>query len=173
MGKRSGIGSHTKPGQGSTDSWITPKWIIDRLGPFDLDPCEADPQPWKCAENGFRNNGICRPWSGRVWLNPPYGKQTGAWLTKLAEHQNGTALIFARTETKFFIDCVWKKATAVLFIKGRLSFYTPEGDKGRNAGGPNVLVAYDQDNALRLLESGIPGAYVSNWRLNANGNASG
>ena len=23
----------------STDEWYTPRWIIDELGPFDLDPC--------------------------------------------------------------------------------------------------------------------------------------
>lgn len=25
----------------STDDWYTPRWLIDTLGPFDLDPCAA------------------------------------------------------------------------------------------------------------------------------------
>lgn len=30
-----GIGGHTSPNRGATDSWITPKHIIAALGPFD------------------------------------------------------------------------------------------------------------------------------------------
>lgn len=25
----------------SPDEWYTPRWIIDTLGPFDLDPCNS------------------------------------------------------------------------------------------------------------------------------------
>lgn len=68
-----GIGSHTKPNRGATDDWITPKAIIDKLGPFDLDPCQCEPQPWSCAAKSynFRDNGLTSHWEGRVWLNPP------------------------------------------------------------------------------------------------------
>ena len=27
-----------------SDEWYTPKWIIDALGPFDLDPCAPSEQ---------------------------------------------------------------------------------------------------------------------------------
>src|SRR5687767_14111449 len=78
--------AHTR-GSHTTDDWITPKWLVDRLGPFDLDPCESLGQPWPCAKIGFRNRpgecGLKLPWTGMVYVNPPYGKATGDWLAKL------------------------------------------------------------------------------------------
>ncbi len=156
-----GIGSHTKANRGATDSWITPRYIIEDLGPFDLDPCAAIPQPWPCAAESWTSNGICRDWFGRVWLNPPYGKQTGSWLSKLADHGRGTALIFARTETAMFFEHVWRKADALLFIEGRIHFHYPNGTRAKgNAGGPNVLVAYGLEDVGRLRRSEIKGAFV-------------
>lgn len=154
--------SHTR-GKHTTDDWITPKWMIDALGPFDLDPCESDTQPWPCAQHRMtkREDGLAYPWSNLyggkplVWLNPPYGKATGDWLAKLADHNNGIALVFARTETKMFFDHVWPKATSLLFLKGRLTFCYPDGtgSKARhNSGGPSVLIGYGEE-ALRRLEA--------------------
>ena len=40
---------HEAPFEGATNDWITPKYIIDALGPFDLDPCASASQPWSCA----------------------------------------------------------------------------------------------------------------------------
>lgn len=155
------IGSHCDPNTGRSDHWITPRFIIDDLGPFDLDPCAADPQPWPCATSSWTGSGLCPGWFGRVWLNPPYGTQTSAWLHKLADHGSGTALIFARTETKMFFEHVWRKATALLFIEGRLHFHFPSGKKALgNAGGPSVLIAYGLHDARRLKTSTIKGHYV-------------
>lgn len=155
-----GIGSHTAPNRGATDSWITPKHIIDAIGPFDLDPCACDPQPWPCAERSFTeaDDGLSQPWEGRVWLNPPYGRQTGTWLAQLADYGRGTALVFARTETTMFVEQVWNRATAVLFLHGRLWFHRPDGSRGEsNAGGPSVLVAYGEQDAAHLRLAVIEG----------------
>lgn len=32
-----------------SDTYITPKWIIDSLGNFDLDPCTPPIMPWPTA----------------------------------------------------------------------------------------------------------------------------
>lgn len=161
-----GIGSHHRPGQGKSDSWITPKSIIDELGPFNLDPCQCTPQPWPCAEDTYTiaEDGLALPWHGRVWLNPPYGRQTGMWLDRLAEHGRGTALIFARTETEMFVRQAWSRATALLFIAGRLYFHHPSGQRAvSSSGAPSVLVAYGNDDADRLRGSRIAGSYVHGW----------
>ena len=163
-----GIGSHTLPNSGATDSWITPREIIDALGPFDLDPCACEPQPWPCATRQFTfsDNGLLKDWTGsRVWLNPPYGAATGKWLSRLAEHGCGTSLIFARTETEMFVQQVWKRATGLLFLYGRLFFHYPDGRRAAgNSGGPSVLVAYGASDAERLRTGGIPGAYMTGWQ---------
>jgi hypothetical protein len=158
--------SHTRRQGATTDSWITPQWLLDRLGHFDLDPCACDPQPWRTADRMIteRENGLLRPWSGRVWLNPPYGRQLGAWLNRLALHGHGTALTFARTETRAFHENVWPFASALLFLRGRLTFHQPNGERakmGHNSGGPSVLIAYGrQDRDFLSLVRDL-GAFVT------------
>jgi hypothetical protein len=74
MSKRKSMGGHERPNKGKSDSWVTPRVITDAIGPFDLDPCEASPQPWRHAKRGFsiEDDGYAQNWTGRVWLNPPY-----------------------------------------------------------------------------------------------------
>ena len=153
---------HTRRSE-TTDSWITPKWLIDRLGPFDLDPCACDPQPWPCASRQYTEaeNGLLRPWEGMVWCNPPYGKRATDWLNRLALHGNGIALVFARTETQAFFRDVWPRADLLLFMKGRLTFNRPDGSApptGHNSGGPSVLIAYGEQASRRLEENADLGA---------------
>lgn len=158
------IGGHTKPFAGGTDDWITPPDIVKALGPFDLDPCCPKVMPWNTARFMYRlgvDDGLTSPWFGRVWMNPPYGPQSGAWLQKLATHGNGIGLIFARTDTEFFQKWGFRKATAMLFIEGRLHFHTTTGKRSKNnAGGPSVLIAYGYANAAKLEASGIHGHLV-------------
>ena len=113
-----------------TDTWLTPPYILKALGEFDLDPCAApEPRPWPTASRHITlpTNGLQIEWHGRVWLNPPYGRATGTWLEKLANHGNGIALIFARTDTDMFFEQVWKRADAVAFLRGRLTFCDAAG----------------------------------------------
>ena len=94
------------------DEWLTPPDILAALGPFDLDPCAPIKRPWDMASRHYSvaDDGLSKPWNGRVWLNPPYGTHTFEWMERLARHQNGLALIFARTETKGFHSEIWNKA---------------------------------------------------------------
>jgi hypothetical protein len=102
------------------------------------------------------------PWSGFVWCNPPYGPLWGAWLERLADHGNGIALIFARTETRLFFDAVWGKASALLFLRGRLYFHYPDGRRAPfNSGAPSVLIGYGVRAARVLAENRHLGAYVT------------
>jgi hypothetical protein len=153
------------------DEWLTPPSIIEALGPFDIDPCAplTSERPWPTATEHYtiEDDGLdpALPWIGRVWLNPPYGDATGDWLRRLADHGNGIALIFARTETEAFFETVWERADALVFLRGRLHFHHLNGDRAeQNAGAPSVLVAYGYPNALRLwtaVDTGVlPGRFV-------------
>ncbi len=160
-----GIGGHHRPYRGKNDEWITPKYIIDALGPFDLDPCIAETMPWQTATVGYTKkiDGLTHPWlEKKVWCNPPYGPETAAWLKRCAEHNNCIVLTFARVDTKWFHSEIFQKADAILFLAGRLTFYTVEGKKApANSGGPSCLVAYGGENALKLQTCGLPGCFVS------------
>lgn len=144
------------------DEWLTPPHIMAALGEFDLDPCAPINRPWATAATHFTivDDGLNQAWEGRVFCNPPYGRETQKWLNKCAEHNNCIALVFARTETRMFFDSIWSKATAIFFIKGRLSFHSVDGKKGGTAGAPSVLVAYGKENAEYLKNIKIAGCYV-------------
>jgi hypothetical protein len=96
-----------------------------------------------------------------VWLNPPYGPETGKWLKRLADYGRGTALIFARTETEMFFSHGWERADAMLFLRGRLHFHRLNGERAKmNAGAPSVLIAYGAADAAALESAGLAGKFV-------------
>ncbi|MFA5942300.1 MAG: DNA N-6-adenine-methyltransferase [Candidatus Paceibacterota bacterium] len=144
--------------------WLTPPEIINALGNFDLDPCAPVIRPWDMAKTHYTicDDGLSKPWHGRVWCNPPYGSEAGKWLKKLSEHGNGIALIFARTETGNFFHYIWPCASGIMFLHGRLVFYHVDGTKPTNsAGAPSCLIAYGELNAQVLRDSGLDGKFLS------------
>lgn len=161
------LGSHQTT-VGKSQVWLTPKWIIEALGPFDLDPCAADPRPWDCAEKNFTeaDDGALRPWHGTVWLNPPFDRyQVQKWVAKLAEHGSGIVLLHARTEAKWFRP-LWESAGAILFLTKRIKFCDEAGvEAAANSGAPPVLAAFGTACTRRLIQAAIPGALVDRWTL--------
>lgn len=148
--------THETPIQGAKDEWLTPQWVTDTLGPFDLDPCAPCDPPWQTAEKKLCicDDGLVTPWAKTdfIWCNPPYGKQTFIWLDKLASHPaGGIALVFARTDTKGFHRSVFQKATCILFLQGRIKFHHVDGSSGQTATAPSCLIAYGKEASARLL----------------------
>jgi len=140
------------------DEWLTPPDILHPLGAFDLDPCAPSVRPWDTAAKHYtiEDNGLTRAWSGRVWCNPPFGREAIKWLRRMVEHGNGIALIPARTETEMFYECVWGGASAILFIKGRPHFHYVDGSRAPfNSGAPICLVAHGVNNVAALVSSGL------------------
>lgn len=156
---RRGMGGHHRPIEGETNEWYTPPGVFEALGlTFDLDPCApAGGVPWVPAGSWYTaaDDGLVQPWHGRVWMNPPYGPHTAAWMRKLASHGDGVALVFARTDTAWFHRTI-PAASAVCFIEGRLTFV--RGDAGAatsNSGAPSMLVAFGDECAEALERCGL------------------
>lgn len=161
-----GMGGHHSASM-KRDEWLTPPYILEALGPFDLDPCAPVKRPWPMAAKHFtiRDDGLKQVWHGRVWLNPPYGAKTETWLSRLRDHGDGIALIFARTETEAFFTQAWR-ADALLFLRGRLNFHFGNGTRSpRNAGAPSVLLAYGWRNAEALRTANLVGCLVTGQRI--------
>ena len=158
-----GMGGH-QSAAALKDEWLTPPHVLEALGSFDLDPCSPIDRPWLTAREHYNifDNGLTAPWFGRVWCNPPYGLAAAKWLARCADHGDAIALIFARTETRMFFDHVWSKATALLFLEGRLYFHHVDGTRAAaNSGAPSVLVAYGQNNAECLRNCKLPGQFIA------------
>lgn len=162
------MGKHQSAAPGSV-VWLTPPPILDALGgwqSFDLDPCAApDPRPWRTAQRMNARtdaDGLAIRWDGRVWLNPPYTRgEVERWLARMADHNHGTALLFARTETDPFHRFIWESASGLLFLRARLHFHHADGRRSEdNAGAPSVLCAYGADDLDRLASANLDGALV-------------
>lgn len=147
----------------TTHDWLTPPEIVQALGPFDLDPCASQRQPWRTASKQYTidDNGLNQVWEGRVWCNPPYGKHAEQWLDRMARHDNGILLIFARTDTVAFQKYVFGFADALLFVAGRISFCLPDGSRtiASRSGAPSVLCAYGEKN-VEALEIALGGRAI-------------
>lgn len=120
------------------DNWDAPQWLRQLLGKFDIEPCNIE-------------NGLDKPWEGRVWLNPPSGLGAVPWLTKMADKKmKGLAFLFARTDSKWFHDEVFSKAVGVLFWQGRFPLMKngQETDKIGSIG--CCLVAYNIEEIALL-----------------------
>jgi hypothetical protein len=98
----------------------------------DLDPCaESQKNPNVPATKHYteQDDGLSLPWHGKVFLNPPYGREILAWMEKLrAEWTRGDvteiiALLPARTDTEWF-DVITRETddAVICFLFGRLTF---------------------------------------------------
>lgn len=162
-----GFDGFNRPAGSETDEWLTPQFVIDGLGgadSFDLDPASPVCRPWPTARAHYTeiDNGLLLPWRGRVFLNPPYS--TGllkAFMGRMAEHDQGVALIFARTQNAAWHDHVWPRASALFFFKGYLRFHRVDGSRAaQGAGAASVLCAYGQADAEILGDAPFEGQFV-------------
>ena len=170
------LGSHQRT-IGRSQTRITPRSILEPLGPFDTDPCAAAPRPWDCAAKNITEaeDSLAMDWRdfGRVWLNPPFDRRVvGRFIELMRRHDRGIALVHVRTETEWFLP-IWHAASALLFLAGRYIFHTPDGSlckienpsskhfgKAANSGAPLLLAAFGHADADVLCLCGIDGHFV-------------
>lgn len=117
-----------------SDDWETPQPLFDRLNEryhFGLDVC-ASAKNAKCARYFDREtDGLKQSWTGRCWMNPPYGREIGKKRQGLV-----VCLLPARTDTAWFHDyCLKGQYT---FLRGRLKF----GNAKNSAPFPSMIVIF-------------------------------
>lgn len=128
----------------ATDLHATPQDFFDRqhaIHGFTLDVC-ATKENAKCDKFYTRDDdGLSQSWTGVIWMNPPYGRQIGAWMRKAYESSLAGAkvvcLVPARTDTAWWHDYAMKGQ--IEFIRGRLKF----GNAKANAPFPSALVIFN------------------------------
>ncbi len=93
-------GKHNVHFSNKTTEHITPAHIIGKViqlfGVIDLDPCSNDGNtPNVLATYHFTedDNGLLQSWNGRIYINPPYGRELPLWTDKgLKEYRSGNIL---------------------------------------------------------------------------------
>jgi hypothetical protein len=138
-----------------SNQWNTPKHIVgavvDVLEVIDLDPCSNDGEPNVPAITHYRkdDDGLVYEWAGRVYMNPPYGREIAWWVQKLVEEfelgevTEAIALVPSRTDTEWFRTF---REYPRCFIWGRLKF----SDNGNSAPFPSMAV-YLGGNVSRFV----------------------
>jgi ParB-like chromosome segregation protein Spo0J len=121
-----------------SNEWYTPAKYIESarkvMGGIDLDPasCKKGNEVVQAGKIFTKeDDGLLWEWSGRVWLNPPYGGLTAKFVTKLVEEfDNGSVteailLVNAHcTDTKWF-QHLWDHLVG--FTNHRINFVNGEG----------------------------------------------
>ena len=144
----------------SSDCWYTPRWLLDALGPFDLDPANSEPDRFPTAKRhlGPDVDGLSQPWGGdeRIWLNPPFSNAR-PWIDRLAEHGNGIALVFCRSDAVWFHRAV-QSAGGMFMMKGRVQFTRPDGSGSRCPLGC-VLLPFGANNRAAIRKAKLQGVW--------------
>ena len=175
---------HTHAGSSSVHhTWQTPESLLALLyralsdegqedDAFDLDPCSP------CSTRGDRSSaelapvrarvhfdmeddGLSLAWSGRCFVNPPYGAALPDWVRK-ARHEVETgratlviALVPARPDTRWWHDNVINRAS-VFMLRGRLKFRGSQN----TAPFPSALIVWGGTDAhLERLRRLLPTAW--------------
>ena len=129
-----------------SNEWTTPRELFEELDAefhFTLDAASTDENALCEQHYTIDDDGLKQEWVGSVWLNPPYGREIGAWMQKAAQSNRGgvtVCLVPARTDTRWWHEWIVGHATEVRFIRGRLKF----GNSGSGAPFPSAIVIYDK-----------------------------
>ena len=139
--------------------WYTPQYLLQRVYkvfPVSLDPCSNDKQTVNAEIHYTKEvDGLSMPWCGCVFMNPPYGREIGKWVTKFLEEwnngnvQNAILLVPVKTDTNW-----WYKLSEYLScwcaIYGRVKFVSPLTGKQTTTGTfASAMILFTREDSIR------------------------
>ena len=132
-----------EPSVGASDEWYTPRWIFLALREtFDLDVAHPEQKTHVPCLDYISENSLQKPWSGFIWMNPPFGGRNGLvpWMEKFFDHGDGIALTPDRTSAPWWQDAAQVCDSMYLF-RGKVKFERPDGSIGGSPGSGVTLWA--------------------------------
>jgi hypothetical protein len=144
------------------NTWFTPQSFFKLInGEFDLDPCSVSYRPFNIAKNTVEHDkggcGLLLDWKncGRMFINPPYGKEIIPFLDKfLKEKPSGIVLIFARMGNKQIQKLISEGCYAFI-MRRRIKFIAKNGDISGNAGTDSMLLFWDKNEIKNIKHEGV------------------
>lgn len=143
-GGRAPAGSVSGGDSYDSDEWYTPIAVVEAarevLGAIDLDPATCKFAQSRIRADRFftkEDNGLDKPWSGRVWLNPPYSQPAAnQFAEKLIEEWRAGRVTSAVVVQNASTDTGWfhslAKEGAICLTRGRISFDREDGRGSQN-----------------------------------------
>ena len=133
--------------------WYTPSDIIEAarevMGSIDTDPasCEFANRTVKAGQYFTKEqDGLTQPWSGNVWMNPPYSQPLitqfcESVTTKYANGEITQAIVLCNNTTETVAaHMLFHNAGAACFTKGRIKFVNPvDPDKAAPTQGQMII----------------------------------
>jgi hypothetical protein len=138
------------------DTLQTPKYIIDALGPFDLDPCAGENTKIAGVNwwDGNGEDGLIADWFGTVWCNPPFS-QKEQWAYKMIQHGDGILILPERGSAPWFGPLA--EAAGGYFVMGKKINFIG-GPSSNNMG--SALFPFGAKAIEKIRKSRLPGHFV-------------
>lgn len=156
------------------NEWYTPARYIEHaravLGAIDLDPASCEAANATVRATTFYiadDDGLAADWSGRVWLNPPYGRLAGDFTRKLLdEYTDGDVSAAVLLVNAHCTDTAWFTGLwdhILCFTDHRIDF--DSGDRGKTSTSTHgsVFVYLGPDPAKFADIFSAFGPVVSRW----------
>ena len=150
-----------------SNEWETPQSLfneLDREFHFTLDPC-ATKENAKCGKFYTKqDDGLKQLWANeRVFMNPPYGGNTGRWIEKAwYESGNGAivvCLIVSATDRSYWHDYIFPFASEIRWLRGRVTF----GDAQSSAPFASAILVFN-GNKLQYQRQGYRKTKQGKWQ---------
>lgn len=144
----------------ASGEWSTPEGLFKALDEefhFTLDAAASDENHLCERYYTKSDDALEQPWSGNVWVNPPYGREVGKWVMKAFKEVGGmlpkmevnanvvVMLLPSRTDTKWCQLILQHQhhgmprvVSDVRFLPGRLKF----GGAKSSAPFPSMIVVF-------------------------------
>src|SRR5690242_17516977 len=119
----------------ASPEWYTPGRLLERIREFYggayFDPCPP-------SHGVVAVSGLAIPWTGSVYVNPPYGRDIAPWIRKAMSEplRECILLVPAYTETQWFAPLY---EHTLCFITGRIYFELPDGSEAQRTPHASVL----------------------------------
>lgn len=146
----------------TSDDFLTPAYLVESMGTFDLDPCSSMRQEKTLALQSYRypeDDGLMLPWHGCVFVNPPFS-ELQKWVSRFILHGNGVLLCPARIEVSWFWR-LWEHGDGFFFTKGPVKYNCPRGKNPPGFFG-GAFCAIGQHNVPRLRKIPLRGVLITN-----------
>jgi hypothetical protein len=148
---------HVSNNSGNNE-WYTPPEYTgsarECMGGIDLDPasCEiANRTVGATTYYTLEDDGLSKPWYGRVWLNPPYSRELvkqfcQKLIDSLPHIEAACVLVNNATETGWF-QVMGRRCNGICFPRKRIKFLCPAGMRGSPLQG-QVILYFGKDEKL-------------------------